>query len=143
METHDIQVKLDRIKRRCKEDTLTGCLSWTGKKSDYRLPVSIHGIQYDARDLSWRVNGNTIPAGLVLKQTCAAGNPVCVNPMHLTLIPKRYRHRNTRLTSIQVKEITTLLAEKIPYREIGKRYEVSRQTVLNIARKKIRTINNA
>jgi len=131
---------INRIQKRIGFNPETGCSEWYGVKLHYKLPITIQGKTYDAKTLAWRLAGNTVPSGFVIRETCTAGHLQCVNPDHMECVPRRYRHKNSRLTAEQINEIADLVEIKMSYRTIAKRYDVSRQTVLNVAKQRIKRL---
>lgn len=135
-----------------KSDDLDGCWIWTAHQMDAgygRLRWGDNRL-WLAHRISYLLANGECPANMDVLHTC--DNPPCVNPAHLFLgtdldnaadreQKKRggqgagERHWKHKITADDVCEIRRLRAEEgLFYREIGRRFGISRQEVGHIIR---------
>lgn len=136
------QDALDRIDSRSNVNTQTGCLLWTGFSRGYQLPASILGVRADIKALAYRIANDTLPTDMVVRTSCIHGEKLCVEPGHLIAVYRRWRHKNTQLSADTIEEICAAICTGESYRSIGRRFGVSRQTICNINKGKIKRCKN-
>ena len=134
-------METDKLKARFETKyTVEGeCWIWHGH-TDHDIPVFPVKRRYrSARQVALKIyTERNIPPKHVTRSTC--GNPLCVNPDHVTIIPRadifghKETHVSAKLTQDDVDQIRTLLQNGLTHTSIAQRFDVSRPTISQIAR---------
>ena len=109
------------------------CWIWTGSciQDGYGL-VGISYKTYLSHRVSWLIEGNTIPEGYILRNTC--GNRKCVNTEHLETVLVEENWINRKLTTTQILAIRANTDKS--QTELAKEYGVKPSTIYTIVNKK-------
>jgi hypothetical protein len=116
-----------------------GCWEWVGwRDSKGYGGIVIKGKKVGAHRQSWELFVGTIPAGLFVLHQC--DNPPCVRPEHLFLGTHRdnmddmirKRRAGNKLSADQVMAIKHQLELGLSLSELGRQYQVHRQTIWQI-----------
>jgi hypothetical protein len=137
---------IDRFLRRVNKqgkkvsDELGNCWEWIGAKYPTGYGELLHTTWGEHTTHRWSYkyySGKTIPEGYEVCHQC--DNRSCVNPEHLTCEPKINNMRqmierhskpcNRSFTKEQVQEIKALRETGMFYKDIAKKFEVSRRTI--------------
>jgi hypothetical protein len=133
-----------------KVEKTSSCWEWTAGKDPYGYGRFYDGKHVGAHRVAWELFKGPIPQGLCVLHHC--DNPSCVNPDHLFLGTRvdnaRDRDRKNRtsrgerngkakLTKKQVLEIRARIASGETRRSVAKDFNICRQTIDNIANKKV------
>jgi len=134
-------METDKLKARFETKyTIEGdCWIWHGH-TDHAIPVFPVKRRYrSARQVALKIyTERNIPPKHVTRSAC--GNHLCVNPDHITVIPRadifghKQTHVSAKLTQDNVDEIRTLLQDGLTHTSIAQRFDVSRSTISQIAR---------
>jgi DNA-binding CsgD family transcriptional regulator len=134
---------IERLQRRLKERTDTGCWEFQGAKTNFGYgQIKISGVNYRSHVLSYSLFVGEIPEGLFVCHRC--DNPPCCNPDHLFLGTPKENHADmtaknrqakgatlphTKVTSELKVRIQELKSEGLTNREIGSLLGVSHATI--------------
>jgi len=130
-----------------------GCWVWFGRRVRNYGFFYIKGRNLRAHRVSWVIHFGQIPDGMYVCHHC--DNPPCVNPKHLFLGTQSDNIRDavkkkrivspwangkargelsprSKLKDAQVHEMRRLISKGVPYRTIGRQFNVSATTVLRV-----------
>lgn len=126
------------------------CWSWKGHTAHGGYGMTSNNNKgLRAHRASWILHNGEIPEGMFVLHHC--DNPICSNPKHLFLgtqkdnicdakMKGRHKHipsngeknANSKLNSIQVREIKELLNNNKSHREIAEMFNIGRPSITNI-----------
>lgn len=145
----DKDYKYRFIAKMSKRKTKIGCVLWkgaiAGKGYGYFL---FENKTISAHRMSYRLFNGIIPENFFVLHTC--DNRKCVNPDHLFLgtnndnvkdmvnkkrnsCGKGKNHGKAKLDDKTVKRIKILLSQKIPQKELARKFKISTSTISSIA----------
>lgn len=132
-------------------EPMSGCWIWLGHLGPYGLFRMDGRLAIGAHRASWILHNGEIPKDKIVCHRC--DNPACVNPSHLfigtaaenvadrhqkgrsrSLFESGERHRNSKLSDSDVREIKRLLACGRPQKEIAFAFGVSASNISQINR---------
>ena len=131
------------------QDPVTGCIAWTGSRSDGYGRISCGGKIVKTHRLAWELKHGPIPPGMEVCHRC--DNPPCCNEEHLFLDTKAGNNADkmakgrqskgagtgtAKLTEADVREIRRRLALGETHRKIASYFGVDHKTVGYISRGK-------
>lgn len=129
------------------QDPVSGCIEWTGGKSNGYGQISRAGKMGQTHCLAWELKHGPIPPGMCVCHRC--DNPACCNEEHLFLdtkagnnadrdakgrqvTPKGEAHGSAKLTEANVAEIRRRLAAGEFQHKIAAAFGISINAVSNI-----------
>lgn len=139
----------ERIKRFSVKNEETGCLEWTGPKTDSGYGVycpTEFGPKLRAHRIAWELVFGKIQDGLIVCHTC--DNRACVNPNHMFLGTNKTNAEDRDTKGRQVKgqlhgmaklkeeQVKRILSDERKIYEIAQEFGVSRITIGDIKRRK-------
>lgn len=127
------------------------CHLWGGRRNSEGGQIKVNGKDFTVRKLAWIIANGPIPPGFHVRSTCRV--PLCVNPLHLTLIdptapkvsapkeklPPKPRGKPSKFTPEDILSIRSRRLAGETYRSIAKTYDVVEPTIHAICNGKTHT----